>query len=147
MSDGNRALDRVACDMLIRRARFTPARDPAGLPVAAVVRQDFTVNAPEGARRAGEPAETARRVDFALPVARLPQPGAVLVADLLLMTDAAGHVTACDVAATTGLAGLDRAACREMLTTSFAPARDHGGQAMPALRAVSVGFSAGDVPR
>lgn len=147
MSDGNRALDRVACDMLLRRARFTPALDPSGAPVAAVMRQDFTVNSQAALRRSGDPAATARRVDFALPVARVPKAGDVPVADLLLMTDAGGRVATCAVATSTADAGLDRLACRELVATTFAPARDRDGKAMPALRQVSVGFVAGDVPR
>ena len=146
MSDGNRALDRVACDMLLRRARFTPARDAAGAPVAAVMRQDFTVNSQAAVRRWGDPADTARRVDFALPVASLPRPGDVLTADLLLMTDVTGQVTTCDVATSTTHAGLDRAACRAMQATRFAPARDRDGKPVPALRQVSVGFTT-EVPR
>lgn len=146
LSDGSRALDRVACDFLMRRARFTPARDDTGAPIAAVLRQDFTVNRQAAVRHAGGPAETARLVDFALPVAGLPHPGEVLAADLVLTTDATGRVARCDVATSTAHPGLDRAACREMMAASFAPARDRDGQPMPALRQVSVGFSTGDVP-
>ena len=146
LSDGSRTLDRVACDFLMRRARFIPARDATGAPVAAVVRQDFTVNREAAVRRTGGPAETARRVDFALPVAGLAGPDP-LVADLLLMTDATGRVTTCEVATSTRRAGLDRAACRELTATSFAPARDRDGRVVAALRQVSVGFVGGDVPR
>ena len=140
MSDGNRALDRVACDMLMRRSRFTPALDADGVPIDAVVRHDFTIN------RATTSASP-RRVDFALPVAALSKPGEVLVADVVLTTDATGHVTRCDVAASTSHASLDRAACREVTAAIFAPARDRDGKPVSALREVSVGFTAGDVPR
>ncbi len=145
LSDGNRTLDRVACAMLMHQAHFVPARDAGGLPVAAVVRYDFTVNHEVAVRRSGGPAETARRVDFALPVARLlTEP--VIVADLLLTTDVAGRVTRCDVAASTARPSLNAAACREVTATTFAPARNRAGQAMAAVRQVSVGFVAGEVP-
>lgn len=145
LSDGSRALDRVACEFLMRRTRFTPALDPAGVPVTAVVREDFTVNRQPAVRRSGPPAATARMVDFALPVAGV-KPGSVLTADLRLMTDATGHVTSCDVATSTGYAALDRIACREIEATSFAPARNRDGGPIRALRQVSIGFVAGDVP-
>lgn len=144
LSEGSRALDRTACDHLMRRARFTPARDAAGAPIPAVVRLDMTVNQSYGPTGGGAPGG---RVDFALRVDRVPPPGGVAVADLVLTTDAAGRVTTCDVVTSSTVAGLDRVACREMMAASFAPARGRDGAAMPALRQVSVGFTAGDVPR
>lgn len=147
MSDGMGLLDRTACDMLMHRAHFTPARDRAGAPVAAVVRQDFTVNRVIGGRRVGGPAETAREVDFALPVDHLPQNAAMMVADVLVMTDATGHVTACDVARSSGSAALDRLACRQMTTTAFGAGVDRQQRPLATLRAVSVGFTAGPVAR
>ncbi len=144
-SDGSRALDRVACEFLMRRARFTPARDSDGVPVAAVMRQDFTLNRQEAVRRFGGPAVTARMVDFALPVVGL-RPDAVLAADLLLMTDTTGHVTRCDIATSSAHAALDQAACREMMAMSFVAARDRDGRPVAALRQVSVGFTI-EVPR
>ena len=147
LSDGSRALDRMACAMLLRQARFTPARDANGAPVVAVVREDFTVNRQAGVRRSGGAAETARVVDFAVPVARLPGGGGVMAADLLLTTDASGHVATCDVATSSSDAAIDRVACREMRAVLFAPARDRDGRAVAALRQVSVGFSAGEIAR
>jgi len=147
MSDGMGLLDRTACDLLMHRAHFSPARDSAGTPVTAVVRQDFTVNRELGVRRAGGPAETAREVDFALSVDHSPQPGAMMVADVLVMTDGSGHVTTCDVARSSGSAALDRLACRQMTTTAFTAGVDRQQHPVPALRAVSVGFTADPVTR
>ncbi len=147
LSDGMGLLDRTVCDLLMHRARFTPARDRGGASVTAVVRQDFTVNRVTGVRRVGGPAETARELDFALPVDRLPQGGAMMVADVLVMTDTTGRVSACDVARSSGSAALDRLACRQMTATSFAAGVDRQQHPVEALRAVSVGFTAGAVNR
>ncbi len=141
-SDGMRALERTACDALMRRARFSPARDAAGATVPAVVRLDFTAN-----RGLAAAAETGGRVDFALPVARLPASTPLMVADVVVLTDATGRATTCDVAATSGSAALDRLACTQVAGQGFAPALDRGGQAVVALRRVSVGFTAGEVAR
>ncbi len=144
---GLRSLDRSACEMMIRRARFAPAREGDGTPMFAVVRQDFTVNSIPALRRSNGPAETARRVDFAVPVAALPGTERMVVVDLLLTTDAAGRVGRCDVAATSGQPTVDGVACRQIASATFAPARDRAGNPVPALRQVSVAFAAGQVPQ
>ncbi len=140
-------LDRAACDQMMRRSRFRPARDASQTPVFAVVRQDFTVNQVAPLRAANGQASTARAVDFALPVAGLARPDPVPVADVAVMTDATGKVTSCDVAVSSSLASLDRLACSQMAQTVFRVARDRQGQAVAALRQVSVAFPSGPVPQ
>ena len=147
LSDGVRLLDRMACELLMRKARFTPARDANGAPIAAIVREDFTVNRATGIERGGGPAATAGMIDFAVPVDRLPRAATVLVADAVVMTDPAGHVASCDVSGSTGDAAFDRLACRQLAMAAFAPARDRDGRPVAALRQVSVGFTASPVPR
>jgi TonB family protein len=39
-SSGSQRLDKQSCDIFMRRARYTPATDDAGLPVAGTVRHD-----------------------------------------------------------------------------------------------------------
>ena len=141
-SQGMPLLDRTACAEMLRHAHFTAARDAAGNPVAAVVRQDFTVNGVAALRRANGPAADARQVDYAVQVKRLPLPGTLLVTDLIVMTDATGHATRCDVSASSGSAALDVVACREIQSIAFAPGRDRSDAPIAALRAVSFGFSA-----
>lgn len=41
-SSGSKALDGATCPLLLKRARFEPARDPAGRPVAALYRARLT---------------------------------------------------------------------------------------------------------
>ncbi len=146
-SQGMPLLDRTACAEMMRRARFTPARDATGAPVVAVVREDFTVNSVIALRRQTGPAADARQVDFAVTVASLPRPGAVLVTDLVVATDARGRVTTCDVTSSSTSAALDRIACREVQTTAFTPARDRADTPVAAVRAVSVGFTAEPIAR
>ncbi len=145
LSDGMRLLDRTACDLLMRKARFTPARDATGTPMTAIVREDFTVN--RATSTDGGRAATAGTIDFAVPVDRLPRGATMMVADAVVMTDPAGKMASCDVARSTGDAAFDRLACRQLATAAFAPARDRDGRPVAALRQVSVGFTAGSVPR
>lgn len=133
------SLGRRVCAYLVTRARFTPARDATGAAIAAIVRLDLSLNS--GGAGHG------RTIDFAVPVERLPGGGSLAVADVRLTTDAAGRVTACDVARSSGSGVLDRLACRQMTATTFGPGRDGRSAAVVALREVSVGLTAAPVPQ
>jgi TonB family protein len=63
-SSGHAALDNAACSIMRRRARFTPARDGAGNPVADTVASRLTWRAPEPrpAAAPGEPAAPLRLI-------------------------------------------------------------------------------------
>lgn len=63
-SSGHAALDVAACSLMRRRARFTPARDGAGNPVADTVASRLTWRAPEPqpAAAAGESAAPVRLI-------------------------------------------------------------------------------------
>lgn len=132
VSSGSSLVDRVACDRAMRFARFAPARDEDGQPVAALVRQGFAVN------RAMPPPE----VDFALTVDRAP-PGAV--ADLRVVADPAGKVLTCAVDGSSGVAQLDHIACQAVSGLVRPVVRDVSGAPVRAVARLSVGFATGAV--
>lgn len=127
-SSGSGLLDRVGCARAMKVARFAPARNEAGLPVAARVRQGFAVNAllPDD-----------RAIDFAVAVDRR-LPGAVPVADLRVVTDGGGKIVSCAVAASSGMRALDAVACRQVIGVVRTAVRQGPG---PTMSLVSVGFT------
>lgn len=125
---GSTLLDHVACARATKMARFAPARDEAGQPVAARVRQGFAVNRPL----------PAPDVDFALVVDRAP-PGAV--ADLRVVADPSGKVETCAVDASSGSVQLDKVACAAVIGVVRSAVRDAAGTPIRAMSRVSVGFS------
>lgn len=133
VSDGVRRLDAAACSVLMNSARFVPGRDPEGRAIAALVRHDFAINGAVAPNR---------NADFAIPVDRLPGAGAPLFVDVALVTDAAGHASACEIVRSSNQAQFDRLACRETLKAAYEPVRDRAGQPVRALREASVAFIA-----
>ncbi len=131
-SSGSSRVDHAACDRALRMARFAPARDEAGQPVAALVHQGFAVNRPL----------PAPGVDFALAVDRA-APGAV--ADLRVVADPTGKVETCTVERSSGSAALDRAGCTALTGAVRPVVRDAGGTAVRAMALFSVGFATGTV--
>jgi TonB family protein len=128
VSSGSSLADRTACERAERMARFAPARDESGRPVAALVRQGFAVNR----------ALPAADVDFALVVDRAP-PGAV--ADLRIVADAAGKVETCAIETSSSSAPLDRAGCAAVTGVARPVVLDAAGAPVRAMSRVSVGFS------
>lgn len=131
-SSGTKLLDHIACERANRIARFAPARDEDGQPVAAVVRQGFAVNR----------ALPAPEVDFALAVDRAP---AGAVADLRVVVDPAGKVLTCAVEVSSGMAQLDAVACRSVIGLVRPVVREASGTPIRAMSRLSVGFSTGAV--
>jgi TonB family protein len=112
-SSGYDTLDKGTCRMLRLRARFDPARDEAGKPVEGEYRMAnaWSVVAHQARTTIEVPLEV-RAVprDYRAPV------------HARIVFDATGHVTACDVTATSGSAGADRAACTHIREKLVIPA-------------------------
>jgi hypothetical protein len=136
-SSGSALLDRVACARATRAGRFAPARDEAGQPVAAVVRQAFAVNTPL-------PPEA---VDFALPVkrARGAAAGGVAVTDVRVVADPAGKVLTCAIDRSSGVAALDTLACDAVFGVVRTVVRDASGVPVRGMSRASVGFVSGAI--
>jgi TonB family protein len=121
-SSGSRALDEGTCQILRRQARFTPARDAAGNPVADVVVSRVNWELPTAA---GLATYISGR-DYPLEAVRRREQGRVEF-ELTVAPD--GRPSACRILASSGSAWLDEATCRIMRQRPrFAPARDAAGR-------------------
>ena len=135
-SSGSRDLDASACQIPLARARFEPARDEAGIPVAGVFGHTFDWSP---RLRAQRPAWT----DLIVPVSRIPAglPSPVTTVRTLVAAD--GRVESCTVAASSGSSALDAMACAAVGQPKVAtPAADRAGRAVRAMRTMMVGFVA-----
>lgn len=136
LSSGSRDLDASACTIPLARARFEPARDEAGVPVAGVFGHTFDWSP---RLRAQRPAWT----DLVVPVSRVPADLASPVVVVRTLVAADGHVDSCRVAVPSGSAVLDVLACAAVAEPKVAaPAADRTGHALRAMRTMTVGFVA-----
>ncbi|PQM27905.1 hypothetical protein CVO77_05015 [Sphingopyxis lindanitolerans] len=101
-SSGFPLLDAATCRAHKARARFTPATDAAGAPIAGSYRTVATWGVGDDQPHA--------RATFPLQVSQLPASYKQPV-ELELLFGATGHVTACNVKTTSGSGAADRAAC------------------------------------
>lgn len=121
-SSGSRALDEATCRILRGRARFTPARDAAGSPVADVVVSGVNWQLPVAT---GLATYISWR-DYPLEAIRRRQQGRVEF-ELTVAPD--GRPSACRILASSGSAWLDEATCRIMRQRPrFTPARGAAGE-------------------
>ncbi len=101
-SSGFETLDAVTCSLMRSRARFDPALDLAGSPVAGVYRLASTWGVDER--------QPTTNIILPLQVSVIPV-GYRSPVRARLIFDATGHVTACEVTATSGSDAADRAVC------------------------------------
>jgi TonB family protein len=138
---GSASLDAATCRILSRRARYSPARDIDGNPVAGVDQARITWRLPQAdpapGGRARIPLPAIRAVlrgqvqdlfaarDYPAEAQQARQAGQTIVR---LVVGTSGRVIACDVAATSRSAALDAAACRILKRRArYTPARDARG--------------------
>lgn len=140
-SSGHEELDKTTCSLATFRARFAPARGPAGTPAYGVYRSQAVWVIPEDSLP-----NTAPGPDLQVSVNMLPQgtlsPPAV---QLAYMVDPAGQISAC--AALKGSpaqpAALVDVACRELASRlPHQPATTVDGQSVAAVRTAAVLFTA-----
>lgn len=134
-SSGYVRLDMASCAQARKRARFAPARDAAGRPVAGRYRMATTWWLP------GLDLQTTQ-LDVPMQVSRLPQ-GYRQPVKARLLFDATGHVTDCTVTASSGNAGADNAVCvYSRQSVVIAPPRPGAGTAAPvAVRYLTAALS------
>ena len=133
-SSGERKLDVMVCAMPLHSARFQPARDPDGNPVAAIVEQEFAVNMAAPAR----PPE--RHVDYAVPIDRLPAQANNPFVTLRIVIEPSGHIARCVVSGSSGNVALDALACPAIATVDVQPVRTAAGEAARAMRDLTIAF-------
>jgi len=167
-SSGSSALDNATCRIMRSRARFTPARDAAGHPVAdagrgslswslAITTAPAVVYAPTAgvaAPAAPSPAEIGTMVEPARARANLASyvshddyPASALAAGeqgrvgFRLAVGADGRVAACEILRSSGSTALDSATCRIMRSRArFTPARSSNGFPMASTVESEIGW-------
>lgn len=126
-SSGSDALDRATCALHKKRARFDPARDAAGVPVAGEYRLATSWGVDDH-----QPQTT---IESFLQVPAIPADYHSPVKARLLF-DEAGHVTTCEVTDSSGSVAADRAACaytRQQLVIT-APRKTSNGVPLVGVR-------------
>ena len=129
--------DRI-CALVRRRARFTPARDEAGAPIAG----ERNLVGTWWDQEAGRPVWPPLEPHVTLTVASLPDGEREARATVVRVIAPDGHVERCAVASSSGVPALDRAACG-LLATHLPPRpiRDAAGASLRSRRAVRVAFA------
>lgn len=134
-SSGFAELDQQACSLLVQRARFSPARDAAGKPLAATYLGRFSwIMRQTGAQPTGGGPQPATAGPW---MTNEDYPGSEMrrghVGSLSFILDiaASGLPTACKVAVSSGYPVLDQAACAILMKRArFQPARGPKGEAV-----------------
>lgn len=136
-SSGSSLLDSRACAIIMRRFRFTVARDEAGVPVPGIARVtvNWSITDSQYVYRVPD--------DFTLPVDHLPTLSGPARMQARIMTFADGKVESCAVDTGSGNDALDRLACTAALSTVFDPELDSEGLPVRAMRPLSVSFTSG----
>lgn len=166
-SSGSSALDNATCRIMRSRARFTPARDAGGDPVADAGRGSLSWSlsvsaaavpvyvpaasvtpAPPSPAVIGTMVKPARaRINLARYVGNDDYPASALAAGeqgtvrFRLGVGANGRVTACEILRSSGSAALDDATCRIMRSRArFTPARSSNGFPMASTVESEIGW-------
>lgn len=105
-TSGSGALDKLTCDIAMRRARFTPAHDAAGQPAAG----DYWIAVTWGTNDDVTPIT----IPMQMGVKALPA-GYTQPAQMHVLFGADGKPTRCDTATSSGSAAADRAVCGTIL--------------------------------
>jgi TonB family protein len=138
-SSGSVLLDETTCRLMTERARFTPARDAAGNPVADVktARLRWVLPPPPPPVRAqGNIPSFVRNDDYPPFALRRGEQGEV---GFEIEISPVGRVTACRVLSSSGSYDLDERTCDLMrIRARFEPARDAQGNPTPDTQSARV---------
>lgn len=137
-SSGSALLDRTTCDLARARNRFEPARDADGHAIEGEYRLAMTWTKEQSQPRA--------RIYARVGVAALP-PGYVQPASLMVVFGPDGHVSTCEVMASSGNGGADAAVCGSITQSMAIPApRTASAEPAAAVRYYIASFVA-EAPR
>ncbi|WP_162875447.1 TonB family protein [Sphingomonas crusticola] len=139
ISTGWQELDDATCAMIRARARYAPARDDAGQPLAYVYRLRFRWVLP-GSQPPTLPPDT----ELDLNVAAFPKDMVRPIAGLTFIVAPDGKIESCSVPErqSSGSPALDKAGCAAMSKSeTFQPALDGDGRPMRFMRVQQVGFT------
>ncbi|AOF97487.1 hypothetical protein BSY17_2148 [Sphingobium sp. RAC03] len=129
-------LDKQSCTLLMRRARFTPARDIDGNAAHTYYRGFMYWSF-------SRPTPLVYAPDIDLQVDKLPGGAKEKTVSILVQTDLDGHVVACNLAKSEDNEpkNLVAVACKEAATMSPMPVRDGDGRSVTAVRPLKVSFA------
>ena len=138
-SSGEKDFDKYNCALLLKRAKFTPAKDKDGRPTLGVYRGHVTWAVSDD-----RIPKSQQRGDLELTVANLPpglqSPAFIYVA---VAVDAAGRATDCASTPNQNVS-LGKAACAQVLRSYRAiPARLPSGELVPSVQPATVIFVKG----
>lgn len=133
-SSGFRALDSKTCATLTHYARFLPARDESGQPVASA----YPTAMRGGVGVSGAPGYM---IDMSVEVSKLPSDTVQPVAAVRQVLAADGTLESCEIERSSGSDKLDRLACRQAEgLAKLGPVKDAGGAPVRTLRVSRILF-------
>ena len=132
-SSGSASLDAQTCRVLSERAKFDPAKDATGRPVAGAFRQRITWRMEQSAALAHGPVGNLtaliREEDYPASAIANEEQGSVAVR---IAVDERGRAAGCAVEISSGSAALDLKTCEIVKERArFTPARNSAGQPVP----------------
>ncbi|WP_294250372.1 energy transducer TonB [uncultured Sphingomonas sp.] len=133
-TSGYLLLDQHSCAILLKRARFSPARDPSGTPIRATYSNKFGWAASDGSTPGEIP-----RIDLIVDVAKLPA-GYARPALTRVHFAKSGSPDACRVEVTSGVAAIDKVACAQVMLQAPTPTQGIKYGPIFDTRMVSVSF-------
>lgn len=113
-TSGFAELDQYSCAVLLKRARFSPARDPAGNPIRATYSNMIVWSSENG------PADKIPLIDLTVEVSKLPS-GYTRPTLTRVHFAASGKPDACRVEVTSGLVAIDKVACEQVMAQAPTP--------------------------
>ncbi len=129
-SSGFEELDRRTCSILTNRARFSPARDPKGKPIAASYSTRMTWSLPPLELPAATPASRGPWMTHDDYPASENRQGHVGSLSFILLVSPAGLPARCTIAVSSGYPVLDKATCDILMRRArFSPAISVTGKA------------------
>lgn len=137
LSSGSDILDKASCNLAMKRAIFSQARDVDGKPVLGITNHRF---------RWVLPVEQPQRKELVphdsdISLAAVPAGLTNAVFPLRYLIDEKGKVVRCEADRTSGIAALDAAACKYTSGDSFTIIRDSQGKAMRSVQIRSIGIT------
>lgn len=145
LSGGSRDLDDISCALVMKRARFVPARGRDG--AAAFSMMNYTINWVIPGYSHPKP-DWRVIPDILVAVARLPEAKKLIELSLRFDVDVAANVEACAIEVTSGNAAFDKAACRAVRPLIvFKTALSEIGVPAPSIQVFSVAFGVPNTAR
>lgn len=141
-SSGAAVVDQTTCLLLMKRARFVPARDEQGVSAYGVFRSYVIWDASNQNWR--QPIQT----DVVLALNKFPPKlHPPIIISPTIMVDATGHVTRCEPGDSEAAKALGAIACRQVTAEWSAPvAKGVDGKLVASIQNVTVGFYPQDHP-